>query len=218
MTTAVRDALWRVDPSQAIWAARPMTDLLRDWVRQRRFNTALLVAFAAITLSLAGVGVYRLMSFSVEQRVNELGIRRALGGGTQDIFKIVLGRALLLASLGVGLGLLGSVALTRFLRGMLFDVGHFDPITFSAGVCVCCLRRPTRRVCASQARGGCRSDGRAAIGVIADSPQSPELSTFSRSKGNEAGPWLHVPSIDAPSSDNVPKYSPWIAGRSIITS
>jgi putative ABC transport system permease protein len=132
MTRAVQEAIWAADPRQAIWAARPMTDLLWDWMRQRQFNTALLVAFASLALSLAGVGVYGLMSFSVQQRVHELGIRRALGGRTRDILGMILGRALALTFIGVGLGFLGSVAVTRLLQGMLFGIDPFDPATFAA--------------------------------------------------------------------------------------
>ena len=132
LTRAVQQALWAADPRQATWAIRPMTDLLWDWMRQRRFNTTLLVAFASLALFLAGIGVYGLMSFSVEQRTNELGIRRALGGQAQDILAMVLRRTLTLALAGAGLGLMGSVALTRLLQGMLVDIQPFDPLTFGA--------------------------------------------------------------------------------------
>jgi putative ABC transport system permease protein len=130
LTSAVHAALWSANANQAIWASSPMTDLLWDWTRQRQFNTSLLVAFAALALSLAAIGVYGLMSFSVEQRINELGIRRALGGQTGHILWMVLKRALTLALAGVGFGLIGSLALTRALQGMLFDIGRFDALTF----------------------------------------------------------------------------------------
>jgi hypothetical protein len=132
LAPAVHAALWTANANQAIWASRPMTDLLWDWTRQRTFNTALLLAFAGLALSLAAIGVYGLMSFSVEQRVNELGIRRALGGQTPDILWMVLRRALTLALAGVGFGLVGSLALTRLLQGMLFDIGRLDPVTFAS--------------------------------------------------------------------------------------
>lgn len=130
LVTAVQEAMRTADPRQAIWAARPMGDLLADWNRQRRFNTALLATFAGLALILATVGIYGLMSFSVAQRVNEMGIRRALGGRSRDILGTVLRRGLMLALSGVGLGLLGAVALTRLLRGMLYAIGPFDPLTF----------------------------------------------------------------------------------------
>jgi putative ABC transport system permease protein len=72
------------------------------------------------------------MSFTVEQRAHELGIRRALGGQTQDILRMVLRRAVTLALIGAGLGLVGSAALTRLLQGMLFNINPFDPATFGA--------------------------------------------------------------------------------------
>ncbi len=132
LATPVQEALWAADPSQASWATKPMTELLGEWVRQRRFNTVVLLAFAGLALALAGIGVYGLMSFSVEQRVDELGIRRALGGTTGDIMEMVLGRGLKLALVGAALGLVGAFALTRFLRGMLFGIDPLDPITFGA--------------------------------------------------------------------------------------
>ncbi len=127
---AVQKTLRAVDPSQAIWAIRPMTNLMWDWTRQRRFNTALLAAFAVLALSLASIGVYGLMSFSVEQRVNELGIRRALGGNTRDILTMILRRGLKLVLTGVSLGLLGSLALTRLMQSLLYGIEPFDPLTF----------------------------------------------------------------------------------------
>jgi len=151
LTTAVQEAIWAVDPNQAIWATHPMTDLMWDWMRQRRFNTALLVAFAGLALSLAAIGVYGLMSFSVEQRVNEMGIRRALGGQTRNILWMVLRRGLMLALAGAGLGLMGSLALARLLQGMLFDIDPLDPLTFVAlsvfvvGVAVLATFLPARR-------------------------------------------------------------------------
>jgi len=151
LSLQVQEAIWAVDPTQSIWAARPLPELLGDWMRQRRFNTALLVAFAGLALSLAAIGVYGLMSFSVEQRVNELGIRRALGGRTADILGMVLRRRLTLALAGTALGLAGSVGLTRLLQGMLFDVDPFDPLTFVAlsvfvvGVAVLAAFLPARR-------------------------------------------------------------------------
>jgi putative ABC transport system permease protein len=128
---SVQEAIWSVDPEQAVWAARTLPDLLWDWVKQRSFNTALLTAFAGLALALAAVGVYALMSFTVEQRMNELGIRRAMGAGSGSILRAVLGRGAVLTLLGVGLGLAGSVALSLFLRGMLYSVGPFDLPTFA---------------------------------------------------------------------------------------
>jgi ABC-type antimicrobial peptide transport system permease subunit len=127
----VQEAIWAVDPSQAVWSAKTLPDLLWDWMKQRSFNMALLLAFAVLALTLAAIGVYGLMSFTVEQRFGELGIRRAVGAESGHILRQVLGRGAVLTLLGVGLGLAGSVALSLFLRGMLFAVGPFDPPTFA---------------------------------------------------------------------------------------
>ena len=162
--TAVQHAMWTADPSQAIWAARPMSDLLSDRIRQRRFNTVLLVLFAGLALSLAAVGVYGLMSFSVAQRTGELGIRRALGGSSRDILAMILRRGWRLALAGVGLGLLGALALTRLLRGMLFGVEPFDPLTFAAlsalvtGVALLAALLPARRATRVDPMAALRTD------------------------------------------------------------
>jgi putative ABC transport system permease protein len=130
MIPTVQEALWRVDPNQAVWAMRPMTDLLGDWTRQRRFNTALLVAFAVLALALASVGVYGLVAFGVEQRAGELAIRRAMGGRRSDVLRMVLGRGLALAGTGVGLGLAGAIGFAMLIRGMLYGVAPLDALTF----------------------------------------------------------------------------------------
>ncbi|UCG84850.1 MAG: ABC transporter permease [Gemmatimonadota bacterium] len=130
LTLPVQEAIWTVDPGQSVWASRTVEDLLWDWMKQRSFNSVLLVAFALLSLSLAAIGVYGLMSFTVEQRVSEFGIRRAMGAESGHIFKAVLRQGAVLASFGVALGLAGSVAFSAFLRGLLFGIGPFDPVTF----------------------------------------------------------------------------------------
>lgn len=127
---SVREALLAADPSQAIWANRPVTDMLSEWTRQRTFNTALLTVFAALALALSAIGVYGLMAFSVEERVREFGIRRALGGDGSSILGTVLRKSILLAGAGVTLGSLGALGVGRLVRGMLFGVEPFDPLTF----------------------------------------------------------------------------------------
>lgn len=130
MVSAVERAMWAIDSRQAIWAARPLPELLAGWTQQRRFNTVMLVSFALFALGLSAVGVYAIMSFVVGQRVAELGIRRALGGNDRDILWLVLGRAIRLALAGAAIGLVGSAALTRGLRGMLYEIHPLDPLTF----------------------------------------------------------------------------------------
>ncbi|NNF27085.1 MAG: ABC transporter permease, partial [Gemmatimonadetes bacterium] len=132
LAPTVQQAVWDLDPTQSIWATRTVPDLLSDWIRERRFNLALMAAFSGLAILLAAIGVYGLMSFSVEQRVGELGLRRALGGNSSDLLRMVLGKGAALAAMGIGIGLVGAVATTRLLEGMLYEVGPFDPATFAA--------------------------------------------------------------------------------------
>lgn len=132
LTRPVMRAIWDANPAQAIGGAATLESLLADWLQQRRFNLFLLGSFAVLSLVLAGVGIYGLISFSVEQRIGELGIRRALGGRSADLLRMVVGEGARLAALGIGIGVVGAVLLTRFLRGMLFGVEPTDPLTFGA--------------------------------------------------------------------------------------
>ncbi len=101
-------------------------------VSQPRFDTILLALFAGIALVLAAVGIYGLISYSVAQRTHEMGVRMALGAGQADIVRMVVRQGVLLAIVGVGLGLGGAFALTHFLRTMLFGIDAKDPLTFAA--------------------------------------------------------------------------------------
>ena len=130
LIAAVEGAVWRTDPGQAIWAVHPMTELFVDWTRQRRFNTALLTTFAGLALILACIGVYGLLSFSVAQRINELGVRRALGADAPAVLVVVMKQGLVLAGVGTGIGLVTAALLTRMLEGLLFGVPPLDPLTF----------------------------------------------------------------------------------------
>lgn len=132
LTGPVTEAIWAANPAQAVWGVATLESLLADWLKERRFNLYLLSAFAAVALLLAAVGLYGLISFSVEERVGELGIRRALGGRSGDILGMVLREGAALALVGIGLGLVAAVVLTRFLQGMLFGVEPADPATFAA--------------------------------------------------------------------------------------
>jgi putative ABC transport system permease protein len=130
LSSTVRGAIAAVDKDQPVLMTRTMADIYSDAVAQRRFNTALIVAFGALALFLAMVGVYGLMAFAVTQRTHEMGVRIALGAQRRDVLRLVLGRGIRLAFLGIVFGLAAAFLLTRFLSKLLFHVPQTDPATF----------------------------------------------------------------------------------------
>jgi putative ABC transport system permease protein len=99
-------------------------------VAQPRFRTWLIGILALLASVLAAIGVYGVMSYTVTQRTSEIGVRVALGAQSQDVFRIIVGQGLRLALLGVGVGLVAALALTRLLQSFLFGISPYDPLTF----------------------------------------------------------------------------------------
>jgi putative ABC transport system permease protein len=128
---AVREQARAVDPSVAVADIAPMRELLSDSLAQRRFTMLLLSVFAAVATLLASAGVYGVMAYGVTSRAREIGVRLALGAQRGDILWLVLKRGLKLASAGVAIGLLASLALTRLIKELLFGVSATDPLTFA---------------------------------------------------------------------------------------
>jgi putative ABC transport system permease protein len=128
--SALTGAVREIDSNQPLVKIRTMEDNMAVTVAQPRFRTWLLGVFAAVALLLAAVGVYGVMSYSVNQRTNEIGIRVALGAQPPDVFRAIVGQGIRLALLGVAVGLGASLALTRVLHSFLFGVSAIDPITF----------------------------------------------------------------------------------------
>src|SRR6185369_4867538 len=101
-------------------------------VKDKSANTTLLTVFAGLSLLLAVIGVYGVMSYTVVQNTREIGIRIALGARPGAILQLILGRGLFLVGLGVAIGIVAAFALTRFMESMLFGITATDPITFAA--------------------------------------------------------------------------------------
>ncbi|MFN7992488.1 MAG: FtsX-like permease family protein [Bryobacteraceae bacterium] len=95
-----------------------------------RFLTLLLSLFSGVALLLAAVGIYGVISYSVSQRTGEIGIRMALGASSRDVLRMVLMQGIRVGSLGVAIGAIGALTMTRFIRGLLFGVSVLDPGTF----------------------------------------------------------------------------------------
>ena len=107
-----------------------MEENMSTSVAQPRFRAWLIGTLALLALVLAAVGVYGVMSYTVTQRTNEIGIRVALGAQPQRVFRLVVGEGLRLALFGVGVGLVAALALTRLLHSFLFGISAYDPLTF----------------------------------------------------------------------------------------
>jgi putative ABC transport system permease protein len=130
LVEAVRDTVWAIDRDQAVFSIMTMDEMLADKMSQRRFNMLLLGIFAGAALTLATVGIYGVLSYSVTQRTHEIGVRIALGAGRTNVLAMVVGQGMLLAVVGIGLGLTASIFLTRLMAGLLFGVSATDSATF----------------------------------------------------------------------------------------
>lgn len=132
MARAVSRELQAMDPEEAVFRVITMQQLIDGSVNQPRFRMFLLGVFAAVALALAGTGLYGVVSYSVSQRSNEMGIRAALGAQKSDLLKLVLGEGTRLALIGIAIGLAFSFVLVRSLQKMLYGVTAHDPATFIA--------------------------------------------------------------------------------------
>ncbi|MFY2561940.1 ABC transporter permease [Corallococcus terminator] len=129
---SVREAVRRVDSSLPVFRALTMDQVISQSLGFRRLVLCLLGGFAALALVLSTYGLYGVISLLVSQRTRELGIRMALGARPGDVLRLVLGQGARLAGMGIALGLLGSLALTRLLTSQLHGITTTDPLTFGA--------------------------------------------------------------------------------------
>jgi putative ABC transport system permease protein len=124
--------VWAIDPNQPTAGIRSVEAILADGQANRRFTTLLLGLFSVVALALAAIGIYGVIAYSTAQRVQEIGIRMALGASRTSVLTSVLKEAVVIGLAGLGLGIAAALALTRFLSGLLFGVGTRDPVTFVA--------------------------------------------------------------------------------------
>ena len=136
IANSVQAPVHRADPDQAVSHIRTMETVFSDAVASPRFQSILLLGFAGLALALALIGVYGVVSYSVGERTNEMGIRVVLGAFSADVVRLVLREALALGAIALGVGLAGSLALTRVLETLLFEITPTDPITLAAACSV----------------------------------------------------------------------------------
>jgi ABC-type antimicrobial peptide transport system permease subunit len=132
LSAAVRKQVSEADGQLAVAHERSLDQVVAEATARENFNMTLLSVFAGIALLLAAIGIYGMLSYSVEQRSQEIGIRMALGAQGADVLWMVVKQGMTLAGLGIGIGLAGAFGLTRLLRALLFGVKPNDPITFAA--------------------------------------------------------------------------------------
>ncbi len=132
MATIIRGMVESVDKNVVLSEVQTMDQVVAEATAEPRFYLLLLAAFAAVALTLAAVGIYGVMSYSVSRRTQEIGIRMALGAQTSQVISMIVGQGALLASGGVVAGLVGALAVTRLMSGLLYGVRPNDPVTFIA--------------------------------------------------------------------------------------
>jgi ABC-type antimicrobial peptide transport system permease subunit len=136
LATGVAAAVHEFDPELPVADLQPMADVVAFTIARPRVIMTLLVAFAVMAMLLAGVGVYGVMAYSVGQRTQEIGVRLAMGATSGMVFRMVLGQAVTLAAIGVGIGLIAAAGATRVLQTLLYDTEPRDPSTFAIAAAV----------------------------------------------------------------------------------
>jgi predicted permease len=151
LVPSVRTALASVDTNLPTGDFQPLEQIVERAVSPRRFITLLLGGFSGLALILASLGIYGVISYSVNQRTNEIGIRMALGAPAISVLKLIIGQGIRLAVIGLAIGLAASLAITRVMSALLFGVKATDPLTFAGialllgGVALVACYVPARR-------------------------------------------------------------------------
>ena len=130
LTAAIRKTVAAIDPQQPLTSVKTMEQVIGTTTAPRRFNALLLGVFAAIALTLATLGIYSVISYSITLRTAEIGIRMALGANGLGILIMVLRQGIVLTAIGAAIGLIGALALTRWMSSLLFGVSATDPATY----------------------------------------------------------------------------------------
>jgi ABC-type antimicrobial peptide transport system permease subunit len=129
LVPAIRAAVEALDPDLPITEIQPLEDILGDSLSRTSFTMTMLALAALVALFLGSVGIYGVLSYVASQRTAEMGVRLALGADSGTVRKIILSQGMVLAALGVALGLVGAVALGGVMSSLLYGVSPADPVT-----------------------------------------------------------------------------------------
>jgi putative ABC transport system permease protein len=132
IASAATNVIHRIDPVLPVDAVSTMDEILSDTLSPRRFSALLISIFAALALSLAAIGIYGVMSYMVDKRAGEIGLRMALGAQPRDVLRLIVGHGAKLALCGIIVGVAGALLLTRLMTSLLYGVHASDPLTFMA--------------------------------------------------------------------------------------
>jgi putative ABC transport system permease protein len=127
---AVRREVTQLDPDLPVSKVATMEEVVAESIWQPRIYAMLFAVFAGGALLLALIGIYGVMAFLVQTRTHEIGVRMALGASARDVFKLIVGRGMKLTAVGVVIGIVGAIALTRLIHSLLFNTSATDPFTF----------------------------------------------------------------------------------------
>ncbi len=153
---SIRSAISEIDPELPLFDAKSMSQRIDESLIVQRSPVLIALAFSAVALFLAGVGIYGVLAYTVSRRDREIGIRMALGARREIIFRMILTDGSVILALGFGLGLAGTAALGRFLRGTLYGISPFDPLV--VGMVVAILGAVALIACVFPARKATRVD------------------------------------------------------------
>ena len=151
MAGPIREAIHKMNSDNVMYETKSMDEIVAASLSARRFSMFLLSVFAALALLLSSIGIYGVLSYVVGQRSREMGIRIALGAQRSDVLRLMLGEGMKMALVGVAIGIVAALALTRLMVQMLFGVSATDPLTFAgvaailAGVALAACYIPARR-------------------------------------------------------------------------
>jgi putative ABC transport system permease protein len=139
LAPTIQHEVTSIDPDLPVYQVRTMTEVMGESIARRKLALILLAVFAALALVLASVGIYGAMSFVVAQSRQEIGLRMALGAARGDVLRLMMAQGMGTIVAGLALGLAGSLALTRLLGGMLFEVRPADPLALGGASLVLLL-------------------------------------------------------------------------------